>query len=83
MYVELVPFVVICLAASFVAPPLMIQGRRQHGYKAGHGNKAYSKVAPPADVIAAWTLITTNLSAAEAKPGSVLKSLSLRWKIRH
>lgn len=53
------------------ASPLLAEGKHEHGDKAGHADKAHFTVAPPADVKAAWTMITTGLAAAEAKPDAV------------
>lgn len=61
----------VATAALFVVGPLMAEGKHEHGDKAGHDDKAHFKVAAPADVKAAWTMITTSLSAAEAKPDAV------------
>ena len=64
----------VAIAAMFAASPLMAEGKHEHGDKTGHDDKAHFKVTPPADVKAAWTMITTSLSAAEAKPESVHES---------
>lgn len=64
----------IAIAASFVTTPLMAEGKHEHGDKAGHADNAHFTVAPPADLKAAWTMITTSLAAAEAKPETVHES---------
>ncbi len=55
-------------AASAVAfaTPAFAADKHNHGDK-GHAEKSHFKIAPPADVKAAWVMITESVAAAEAK----------------
>lgn len=59
-------------AASAVAfaTPSLAGDKHNHGDK-GHADKSHFKITPPADVKAAWTMITQSVASAEAKPEAV------------
>lgn len=56
-------------AALVFANPVNADDKHSHG--ADHKETSHFKVTPPADVKAAWTMITANITAAETKPETV------------
>lgn len=66
---------VFAIAAAFaMVPSVSAEEKHDHGDKAGHADKAHYAVVPPADVKAAWAMVTESLAAAEAKADTAHES---------
>ena len=53
------------------ASPVLAQDTHNHGDKVAHSDATHFKVAPPADVKAAWAMIVDSMATAESQPDNV------------